>query len=126
MQVEKSEELKYLLHFYTRETTFGDKKYDNCRLKLMVQRHLGQKKKREIETRTGLQWEIQAKAKGKYNAQNNSERGDCIRWTTKDKCSFGDACAFKHDPNNKGKGKDDFVHYSDAEISKGDGKCGDD
>ena len=33
MQVEKSEELKYVLQVYAQETTFGDKKYDDCRWK---------------------------------------------------------------------------------------------
>ena len=37
MQIEKSEELKHVLQVYAQETTFGDKKYDDCRLKLMVQ-----------------------------------------------------------------------------------------
>ena len=40
MQVERSEELKYLLQVHAQEMTFGDKKYDYCRLKLMAQRHL--------------------------------------------------------------------------------------
>ena len=43
MQVEKSEELKSLLQVYALETTFGDKKYDYRRLKLVAQRHLEQK-----------------------------------------------------------------------------------
>ena len=62
LQVEKSEALKYLLHVYPQETTFGDKKYDYCRLKLMARRHLEHKKKvskREIEMRTDL--ELRAK-----------------------------------------------------------------
>ena len=37
MQVEKSEELKYLLQVYAQETTFGDKTNDYCRLKLIAQ-----------------------------------------------------------------------------------------
>ena len=41
--VEKSEELKYFLQVFAQETTFGDKKYDYCTLKLMFQRHLEQK-----------------------------------------------------------------------------------
>ena len=43
MQVETSEELKYLLQVYAQETTFGDNKDDYCRLKLVAQRHLDQK-----------------------------------------------------------------------------------
>ena len=45
MEVEKSDELKYLLQFCAQETTCGDKKYDHCSLKLMVQRHLEQNTK---------------------------------------------------------------------------------
>ena len=37
--------------------------------------------------------------------KTNSNRGDCTRWTTKGQGSLGDACAFMHDPNKKGKGK---------------------
>ena len=43
MQIEKSEEFKNVLHIYAKETTFGDKKYDYCRLKFMVQGHIEQK-----------------------------------------------------------------------------------
>ena len=43
MQVERSEELKHALHVFTHETSFGDKKYDYCRLKLMAHRYLEQK-----------------------------------------------------------------------------------
>ena len=42
MQVQKSDELKYLLQVYAQETTLGDD--DDCRLKLMMaQTHLVQK-----------------------------------------------------------------------------------
>ena len=40
MQVEILEELIHLLQVCAQETTFGDKKCDYCRLKLMAQRHL--------------------------------------------------------------------------------------
>ena len=43
MQVEKLEEMKYVLQVFAEETTFGDRTYDYCRLKLMAQRHLEQK-----------------------------------------------------------------------------------
>ena len=36
MQVENSEELKYVLQVYAQETTFADKKSDYCRLKLIA------------------------------------------------------------------------------------------
>ena len=51
MQVEKSQEMKYLLQVFA----LGDKTYNHCRLKLMAPRHLEQKiliSKRDIETRT--------------------------------------------------------------------------
>ena len=43
MRVGKSKELKYVLQVHAEETTFGDKKCDNCRLKFMVRRHVEQK-----------------------------------------------------------------------------------
>ena len=59
MQVEKSEELKYLLHVYAQETTFGDKKYDYCRLKLSKDFSNNKSRvlilQRDIETLTDLQ-----------------------------------------------------------------------
>ena len=45
MQIEKSEELKYVLQVYAQETTFGGKGYDYCRSKLMAQRLLEHKLK---------------------------------------------------------------------------------
>ena len=61
MQVEKSEELKYLVQVYVQETAIGDKKYDSCRLQLMAKKISRAQKsrilisKREIETRSDLQ-----------------------------------------------------------------------
>ena len=57
--------------------------------------------------------------------KNNSE-GDCIRWITTGQCSFGEACAFKHDPNQKGKGKERPRSPSPTGYSEGDGKGSDD
>ena len=34
VQVEKSEELKYVLQVYARETTSGDKKYDSLQIEM--------------------------------------------------------------------------------------------
>ena len=68
------------------------------------------------------------KRKEKANTcQNNTERGDSIRWITKRQCSFGDSCAFKHDPNKKGKRKprSPIPTGSPHRNSKGDGKGGD-
>ena len=79
----------------------------------MPQRHLEQNSKdSHFEARNrdedrpaiGAVSKGKAKGKGKYNAKNNTERGDCIRWTTEVQSSLGEACAFKHDPNKKGKG----------------------
>ena len=36
LQVEKSEGLEYLFQIYAQETTFGDKKYDYCKLELVI------------------------------------------------------------------------------------------
>ena len=60
----------------------------------------------------------------------NSERGECIRWTTEDQCSSGEACASTHDPNKKGKGKgrprSPCPTGSPRLNSTGDGKGSDD
>ena len=100
---------------YAHETTLGDKKYAHYRFKLVAQRHLEQKVKDSLfrarnrdEDRRAPRKE-KAKGKGKTTAKNNSERGDCIRWITEGQCSFGEACAFKHDPNKKSK-REDLVH----------------
>ena len=109
MQVGKSEELKYLLHVHAQETTFGDMNYDSCRLKLVAHRHPEQRIKdshikarhRDEDRRArGAPNIAKAKAKGKSNAkQQLRER------ITKCQRSFGEACAFKHDPNKKDTGK---------------------
>ena len=59
----KSKDLKYVVQVYAQEKTLGDKKYSDCRLKVMVQRHLLQKKSRRGQTcnRSSEPW----KAKGK-------------------------------------------------------------
>ena len=84
------------------------------RLSFMAQRHLEQqindsyfKARNRDEGRPAMEAPSKGKAKGKgkETAKNNSERGDCTPWTTKGQCWFGDSCAFKHEPNKKGKGK---------------------
>ena len=75
--------------------------------KLMAQTHLEQKIKDshfkarnrgEDRPAIGAPSKGNGKTKGKANNMpKKSERGDCIRWTTKS--------AFKHEPSNKGKGK---------------------
>ena len=137
MQVAKSEELNYLLQVYAPETTLGDEKYDYCRLKVMVQRHLEQKirdshckarNRHEDRPALGTSSKGKAKGNGKQQAKTDSRRGDCIRWTTKGRCSFGEACAFKHDRNKKGKGngrpRSPSPTGSPHRISKGDGMGG--
>ena len=65
----------------------------------------------ETEMRTDLQNELRPKEKQKEKEKektrpkNNSDGKDFIRWFTKGHCSFGEACAFKHDPSKKGNGK---------------------
>ena len=72
----------------------------------MAQRQLGQKITDSHLKATNRDEDRPAiGALSEENAKNNSERRDCIRWTTKGQCSDGEACAFKHDPNKKGKGK---------------------
>ena len=54
----------------------------------------------------------------------------CIRWTTKGQCSFGDSCAFKHEPDmnveGKGRPRSPSPTGSPHRNSKRDGKSGDD
>ena len=84
-QVQKSDEFKYVLQVYAPETTFGDKKNDYRRLKLMAQRRLEQKIKdsnfksrNSDEDRPAIEAPSKNKANGigKDNAKNNSERRD--------------------------------------------------
>ena len=74
LQVEKSEESKFLVQVYAQETTFGHKKNDYCRLKFRRQRHLVQKIKDshlkagnrdEDRPATGALSKGKAKGKGK-------------------------------------------------------------
>ena len=62
--------------------------------------------------------------------KNKSERRDCTNRTTKSPGSFGEACAFKHEPNKKGKVKGRPRALSPTgsphRNSKGDGKGSDD
>ena len=71
-----------------------------------------------------------SKRKRERKCQKNNSEGDCIRWITTGQCSFGEACAFKHDPNQKGKGKgrprSPSPTGSPHRHSKGDGKGSDD
>ena len=105
----------------------------------MVQWHLEQKiedsfstARHQDEDRPAIGAPNKGKAEGKdiLNVKNNSERRDCSRWTRKDQCSFGEACAFKHDPNKKGKGKgrprSPSPSGSPHRNSKGDGQGSDD
>ena len=73
---------------------------------MLAQRQLGQKiKDSHLKATNRDEDRLAIGAASEANAKNNSKRGDCIRWTTKGQCSDGEACAFKHDPNKKGKGK---------------------
>ena len=116
---------------------FGDEKYDYCRLKLMVQRHLEHKIKDshfkarnrdEDRPAIGAPSKGKAQGKGKDNVKNNFKRGDCIRWTTRP-MDFGDSCASKHDPSKKGKREGTtsatFSDRSATQHSKGYGKGSD-
>ena len=84
MQVEKSEELKHALQVYTHKRTFGDKKYDYCRVKVMAHRYLEHKfkeshfkarKRDEDRPAIGAPCKGKAEGKCKANATNNSDRG---------------------------------------------------
>ena len=139
MQVEKSEELQCLLQVYAQETTVGEKKYDHCRSKLMSQRRLEQKIKdsqcsqREIETKTDVQQELRAEGSRKEKAKKIPKtipREECIRWIATSQCPFGEASAFEHDLDQKGKGKERLRSLSPTisprRNSQLDAKSGDD
>ena len=87
----------------------------------MVRRHLKQQvKDSHVKARNrdedrpaiGALSKGKAKGKGQDNAKHNTERGDSVRWITKDQCSFGEACAFKHDPNKKGKEREERSDFT--------------
>ena len=77
----------------------------------MGQRHLEQKSKDyHIKARNrdedrlaiGAQNKGEPKGKCKENAENNSERGDRIRWTKKFQCSFGESMHLQAWPEGQG------------------------
>ena len=73
---------------------------------------------------TGTSSKGKTRGKGKEPAKNNPERGDCIRWITKDPRSHGVACE-----ERKAKGVDNFAHLlrqCSPRNSEGDGKGSDD
>ena len=90
MQVENSEELKYVLCVQAQETTFGDKENTTI-AELMARRHLEQKikdarfkarKQDEDRPTVGAPSKGKTKEKAQQMSKHNSERGDCIRWIT--------------------------------------------
>ena len=87
--------------------------------------------KREINLdEDRLAMEAPSKGKDKERVKHNSERGGCIRWITEGHYSLGEACAFKHDPNKKAKGKGRPRSLSPTgsphQNSRGNGKGSDD
>ena len=96
------------------------------KLKILI---LGEKSRRG-QTCNGSFAQRESERKKAKNMPNNSGRGDCILWNTKGQCSFGDSCAFKHDPKKKGKGKERPRSPSPTgpphRNSIGDGKGSDD
>ena len=96
-----------------------DKRYDYCRLngpKTSRAENQGfsfqsEKSRREQTPAIGSPSKGKTKGKGKDNAKTNSERGDCIRRTTKGQCSFGDSCAHSSmNQTRKAKGRNDLVN----------------
>ena len=107
---------------HARETTFGDNMYDQ-------DSHFKARNRDEDTLAMGAPSNGKAKGKCEANAKSNPEKGDCIGWTTKGQRSYGEACAFKHDPTKKDKGKERrslSPTGSPHRKSKGDGKGRDD
>ena len=81
MQVEKSEELKYLVQVYVQETTIGDKKYDSCRLQLMA------KKRYLVHKNQGFSFQSEKSRRGqtcnRSSEQRYSERNRQIQYAKK-------------------------------------------
>ena len=118
MQLDRSEELKYLLRVYAQDTTFGNKKYDCCKLKLTAQRHLEQKiKDSHFKTRNRDGDRLAVRAPCNSKAKGNAKK---MRKKTREKT----ASAGSQKPmfiwrfmriqarskTRKAKGRDDLVH----------------
>ena len=105
-------------HHTTHSCTFGDTKYEYGRLTLMMApRHLEQKIK-------DSHFKARKSRRGRSSEQRKSKRVrniKCQKHTTreetapvgsqKDNVHFGDACAFKHDPNKRQRERDDLGHH---------------
>ena len=105
MQVEKSEELKYLLRVYVLETTLNDKTYDYCSLELMAQRHLEQKiKDSQFKARnrdeerpaTELRSKEKRTEKAKQMPKPTPGEETAFAVLRVAMVHFGDLCAVKH------------------------------
>ena len=139
IQIEKSKELKYEQQVYAQETTFGDSKYDYCRLKLVVQRHLEQKMQDfHVKTRNrdedrpavGAPHNGKAKGQGKYNVKKSTRDQTAYVGLQKAHVCMKIRADSIMNQTRKAKDRDDLVHLlrqdHRTENSKGGGKGGDD
>ena len=118
-QVDSSEALKHVLQVYVQATTFGDKKYDYCRLMLLARRHLEQKiqeshfkARNRDEDRPAMGAPRRGKAKGKAkNMPNTTPREETAVVGSQE----ANVHVEKHAHSSmtrtrKAKGRDDLVH----------------
>ena len=94
------------------ETTFGDKKYDYCRLKFMVQRHLEQKMKdQSLNSRQGRALcKGKATGKGRSNAETISREDVVHVGLQKANARLEIRARSRMTRTSKAKGMDDLVH----------------
>ena len=125
------------LHVYTQETTFGDKKYDYCRLQFLAQRYLEQKIRdfqfKSEKSRWGQTCNRSSEQrKGERRMQRKCQK---LFWERRlhtldhRRPMFTWRLVCHHDPSKRGKGKGRPRSPSPAgsphRKSKGDGKCSD-
>ena len=115
IRVDESEGLKYLLQVYAQETTVGDKKCDYCKIEVdgpKTSRAENQgfscesEKPRRGQTCNGNSDQGKSKRKRQIKCKKTTPREETASvGSRRGQGSWGEACAFKHDPNKKGKGK---------------------
>ena len=128
-KLKNSEEVKSLLQVCAQETTFGDKKYNDCRLKSMVQRHLEQKSDTWRRGRTCKRSSEQRKSERKRQrqCQHTAPREETILVGPRKATKIG---AHSSMNRTRGKGKGRLRSLSPTgsphRNSKGDGRGSDD
>ena len=105
-RLKTSEEMQYLLQVYSQETIFGEKRNDNSDGSSWSE-NISSRRSKVLTSNgeIGADWTSEQRNSDKKRQIQMPKTTHCIRWAAKGQCSFEGACAFKHDPNKKGKGK---------------------